>query len=72
MAAMLTIPARTKPRQCASCGQRIFWINHPSSGRPHPVSVKHEDAMEPTMLDDGKGISHFADCAFANLHRRTS
>jgi hypothetical protein len=67
---MIVIPARTSKSKCRSCGQLIYWAPHPASGRAHPVSVDDDDAVEPTGLLEGKGISHFADCPNADQHRR--
>lgn len=66
---MIPIPARTPASSCRSCGQKIYWVSHPSSGRNHPVSIEHEDAEAPTSLLEGQGISHFADCPNADQHR---
>jgi hypothetical protein len=68
---LLPIPAGTKPQKCFSCGQRMFWAKHPKTGNPHPISVAHANAVEPTATEGGFGISHFADCKFAAQHRRT-
>jgi hypothetical protein len=67
---MIPIPARTSPSNCRKCSQLIYWVSHPSSGRPHPVSIEHEDAIAPGREFEGKGISHFADCVNADEFRR--
>lgn len=69
MTALILIPARTPQTHCSSCGQSIYFAPHPGTGRPHPVSVAHEDAKEPTPFADGRGISHFSDCPTADQHR---
>lgn len=38
--------------------------------RPHPISVGHDAAREPTPTAEGRGISHFIDCPNADQHRR--
>ena len=68
-ASWLTIPARTPQSLCKSCGATIYWITLPATGRPHPVSTAVEDAEEPTPFAEGKGVSHFTDCPFADQHR---
>jgi hypothetical protein len=65
----IPIPARTKQTHCSSCGQAIYFAEHPATGRPHPVSTNLEDAEEPTPFADGRGISHFSDCPSADQHR---
>ena len=68
---LIPIPASTPAARCKSCGQAIYFAPHPTTGRAHPVSVEHEDAEPPTPLTDGQGISHFADCPYAETHRRS-
>jgi hypothetical protein len=72
MATMIPIPAQTPPSKCKSCSQTIYFAPYPTTGRPHPVSIAHEDAEAPTQFADGHGISHFTDCPNAAQHRRTS
>jgi hypothetical protein len=69
MPSMIPIPARTPQTHCRSCGQSIYFAPFPTTGRPHPVSVAHEDAQEPAPFADGVGISHFEDCPTADQHR---
>lgn len=69
-ASFIPIPARTPESFCRSCGQMIYWAPHPSTGKRHPVSIKHDEAEVPTPFHEGKGISHFADCPDAEQHRR--
>lgn len=66
---LLPIPAGTRATECTSCRQPIFFAPHPTTGRSHPISIKHENAFPPTATDGGYGISHFADCKFAAQHR---
>lgn len=68
--ALIPIPAATHPQPCKSCGKRLYWVRHPSTGKWHPVSIAHEQATEPTIVTAGRGISHFADCEQAAQHRR--
>lgn len=67
---LLPIPAKTRATSCSSCQQRIYFAPHPTTGRPHPISVQHPNAVEPTATDGGFGISHFADCPTAAQHRK--
>lgn len=69
MSQLIPIPARTPAAKCSSCGQAIFFAPHPATGRPHPISIEHEDAEAPTPFADGIGISHFSDCPSADQHR---
>lgn len=69
MPSLIPIPARTPQSHCSSCGQAIYFAPHPGTGRPHPVSVNHEEAEEPTPFAEGCGISHFIDCPTADQHR---
>lgn len=69
MSSLIPIPARTPQSHCSSCGQVIYFAPHPGTGRPHPVSVNHEEAEEPTPFAEGRGISHFSDCPTADQHR---
>lgn len=73
------IPAGTPPSRCDSCRQRIYWIRH--EGKPKrkgeqgkisrlPISVHEPRATEPTDDQWGQGISHFADCPFADRHHK--
>ncbi len=66
---LLPIPAGTTPTACKSCGQTMYFAPHPTTGRPHPISIMHANAVEPTATEGGFGISHFADCPSAAQHR---
>lgn len=65
----LEIPAGTQPARCRSCDQVVYWITT-ATGKKMPVSVEEFGAFAPTARDPGHGISHFADCPYANAHRR--
>lgn len=69
--AVFTIPAGTRPQPCrgAGCRAAVYWVTHPRTGRPHPVSVAHPDAAAPTRAKPGTGISHFQDCVAADDFR---
>lgn len=67
---LIPIPAKTRATPCSSCQQLIYFAPHPSTGRPHPISVKHPNAVEPTATDGGFGVSHFSDCPNAAQHRK--
>lgn len=65
----IKIPPGSKPQIC-SCGDSIYWSLHPTSGKPHPVSIKHVQAVAPTSTTCGEGISHIPDCPDRDLHLR--
>ena len=48
-----------KPAKCSRCGQEMVW-SITSTGKKMPI----------TKDKDGKWISHFADCPFANKFRK--
>lgn len=50
----------------------IYFVPHPTTGRMHPVSVAHADALVPTSTTPGLGISHFGDCKRADDFRSKS
>lgn len=63
----IPIPKGTRSEACrsAKCGARVYWAPHPSTGKPHIVSVNPTllaGAKEPTPYEDGLGVSHWADC----------
>lgn len=73
------IPAGTRISRCDSCSQEIYWIVH--EGKPKrkgepgkisrlPISVAEPRAIEPMDDRGGQGISHFADCPYANRHHK--
>jgi hypothetical protein len=61
------IPAGTPARECRSCGVSIFWIAT-ANGKRMPVVVGGA-GVAPTASVNGKGISHFANCADASARR---
>lgn len=63
------IPAGTREARCRSCDQVAYWIKT-KNDKPMLVSVDAPGAFAPTDREDGSGISHFADCPYANQHRR--
>jgi hypothetical protein len=69
----LDIPPGTPATRCGSekCGQLIYWISHPASGRPHPVDPDVDGGVAPTADAPGRGVSHFATCADAALFRKS-
>ena len=71
MTHLIPIHPGTPVSRCRSCHQPMYWAPHPVTGKQHPVSVKHAEAVEPTGIEYGQGISHFADCPNAEQHRRT-
>ena len=52
---LLPIPANTRATLCSSCTQRIYFAPHPTTGRAHPISVAHANAVEPTATEGGRG-----------------
>jgi hypothetical protein len=65
----IAIPAGTQPSKCRSCGAVIYWIKT-AAGKNMPVSIGAPGSAAPEEREDGLGISHFADCAFADQHRK--
>jgi hypothetical protein len=71
---LFAIPPGTREAACRRCHAPIYWITHPATGRPHPVSVapaKDERCERPSGTTWGHGISHFDDCPFADEFRRS-
>lgn len=68
-ARFIPIPARTPASTCRGCSEEIFFVKHPSTGRPHPVSIAEEGCEAPTPLLDGQGLSHFSNCPAADRFR---
>ena len=58
----MVIPAGTARRSCKLCGQWIYFVRIADRRRLHPVSVAHENALPPTVIHDGRGVSHLANC----------
>lgn len=79
---MITIPPRTRVSICrgksmgGTCDEGIFIVMHPSTGKPHPVSVRCEGGTLPGLKETevGQGVSHFSNCAdvelFRNWHKK--
>lgn len=66
---LIPIPPGTRQFQC-SCGAMVYWGTHPSTKRPHVVSMQHVQAVHPTSTTCGQGITHYADCPDRDQHRR--
>lgn len=71
---LIVIPPGAKPSRCEGphCRQQIYRLPHPSTGRNHPVSVNvgiDERCVAPSDTAPGLGVSHFADCADAEMFR---
>lgn len=65
------IPIAAGARQVrCTCGDFIFWGVHPTTHNPHPVSMKHAQAIAPTSTTWGQGITHYADCPHKDMHRK--
>lgn len=69
------IPSGTPAAKCRglNCGRTIYHVLHPTTRRPHPVSVNPEKdpaCVAPTATTPGLGISHFADCPDAAQFRK--
>jgi hypothetical protein len=65
------IPPGTEAKQCAYCGQPVYWIEHRCKPRRKgeigklsrlPISVRDVKATAPTHDTWGQGFNHFADC----------
>lgn len=68
---LIKIPAGASPAPCRyRCGDNIYWAQHPSSGKMHPVSINHGRGKAPDPAADGLGVSHFTNCPHAHLARR--
>jgi hypothetical protein len=48
--AWLTVPAGTRPTECRgrTCRALIYWIEHPRTGKPHPVDCDVPGGEEPS------------------------
>jgi hypothetical protein len=66
-----TVPAGTRPSMCRSCYKRVFFITTTKNKRSMPVNCAVDGGSEPGTLSEGRGISHFADCPYAQKHRTT-
>lgn len=82
----IAVPAGTRRSQCngPTCRAVIYFVEHPRTGRPHPVDCDVEGGEHPSepvdprqlSLDgetvrehDGRGVSHFATCPDADHFR---
>jgi hypothetical protein len=48
--------------RCAGCPEHIFWVSHPNSKRPVPVSIATPLGRAPARGAYGYGIDHFENC----------
>lgn len=73
------IPPGTRLSRCDSCHAEIYWIQHECKPKRKgekgkisrlPISLKEPRAYKPTDDQWGQGISHFADCPFADRHHK--
>ncbi len=63
--AAIRIDPGQKAERCQYCAQVIYWGEHPSTHKRHPVSINGKylsDARPPTHDRAGAGISHWVDC----------
>ena len=67
----IKIPAGEKAVLC-SCGEYFYWAIHPNTGKPHPVSLKHDQAVAPTATTWGEGVSHVPDCPDREIHLKVA
>jgi hypothetical protein len=58
----LPIAPGAKSVPCNRCGKAIYFATHPTTKRPHPVTINVEQGIEPTRTTWGQGLSHYADC----------
>lgn len=68
-AKFIPIPPGAKPVQCRYCGRWIYIAAHPTTKRPHPVTIDVAQGIEPTRTTFGQGVSHKADCPDAENDR---
>lgn len=64
---LISIPAGSREHQC-TCGDFIYFALHPSTKKPHPVSLKHDQAIRPTPTTCGQGVSHVPECPHRDFH----
>lgn len=65
----IPIPAGSPADECRGCGAVMYWAPHPTTGRPHPVSIAFDGARAPSATEPGEGHSHFSDCPKADRFR---
>jgi hypothetical protein len=69
------VPAGTRAAECRTCHATVFWITT-ANDRKMPVDCEVDGGMQPSRnaggrgAVDGRGVSHFATCPYANAHRR--
>lgn len=68
-AKFIPIPPGAKPVHCKYCGDLIYIAAHPTTRRPHPVTINVAQGIEPTRTTFGQGVSHKADCKDAENDR---
>jgi hypothetical protein len=61
-ASFIPIPPGSKPIQCRYCGKMIYLAPHPTTKKPHPVTIHFEQGIEPTRTTFGQGMTHKAEC----------
>jgi hypothetical protein len=64
---LIPIAPGSHEHQC-TCGEFIYFGLHPSTKRPHPISIKHDLAIRPTPTTAGQGVSHIPDCPHRDFH----
>jgi hypothetical protein len=64
---LIPIAPGSQEHQC-TCGEYIYFGIYPSTKRPHPVSLKHDQAIRPTSHTAGQGVSHIPDCPHRDFH----
>jgi hypothetical protein len=65
-----SVPARTRPVPCKSCGVDMYYVLTSTGGRM-PVDCTGETDLVPTDVSEGVGIAHFARCPEAAKYRRS-
>jgi len=70
-AQFLPIAPGSRLVRCRWCPKFVYWSGHPSTGKPHPISVDtHPASCAPTSTTFGQGVTHWADCAGAAARRK--
>ncbi len=73
----ITVPAGTPSAECRGCKATVYWIVT-ENDRRMPVNCDVPGGLRPirftgggaTMKDNGRGLSHFADCPQATRFRK--
>ena len=68
----LHIKPGTPATPCKHCGRSIYLVAHPTTKRPHPVSLSHALAVAPTKATWGLGTTHYADSTCPRSRRRST